>query len=69
MSQRALEEIEKATGFKAVLLVGGLTPADNGAISTHMYVPFFFFFFFFFFTLEDLYMIVATRLGMPLALD
>ena len=38
MCQRAIEEIEKATGFKAILLVGGLTPANNGAISTHMYV-------------------------------
>jgi len=36
VAQRALEEIEKATGFKALLLVGGLTPTDNGAISTHM---------------------------------
>jgi hypothetical protein len=40
VAQRALEEIEKATGFKAILLVGGLTPASNGTISTHLYVPF-----------------------------
>lgn len=36
VAQRALEEIEKATGFKGLLLLGGLTPADNGTISTHM---------------------------------
>ena len=37
MAQRALEEIERQTGFKSVLLVGGLTPADNGDVSTHVY--------------------------------
>lgn len=43
VAQRALKEIEKATGFKALLLIGGLTPADGGDISTHMYVPYFFY--------------------------
>jgi len=38
VAQRALDEIERATGYKAILLVGGLTPADDGAISTYMYV-------------------------------
>ncbi|KAF9792304.1 hypothetical protein BJ322DRAFT_1102818 [Thelephora terrestris] len=37
VSRCAIEEIEKATGFKAILLVGGLTPANNGAISTHIH--------------------------------
>lgn len=36
VAQRALEEIERATGFKAFLLLGGLTPANHGTISTHM---------------------------------
>lgn len=38
VAQRAVDEIEKCTGFKAILLVGGLTPIDGGAISTNLYV-------------------------------
>jgi hypothetical protein len=41
VAQRALEEIEKQTGFKGVILLGGLTPADNGEINTHTYVFYF----------------------------
>ena len=37
MAQRALDEIEKATGFKGFMFLGGLTPTDNGAITTHIY--------------------------------
>jgi hypothetical protein len=37
--QRALDEIENATGFKAFLLIGGLTPASDGDITTHVFVP------------------------------
>lgn len=40
VAQRALDEIERTTGFKAILVVGGLTPIDGGAISTNLYVPF-----------------------------
>jgi len=43
VAQRALDEIENGTGYKAILIVGGLTPADNGAISTIMYVLLLFF--------------------------
>jgi hypothetical protein len=36
VAQQAVEEIEKATGFKAILILGGPTPVDDGAISVHM---------------------------------
>jgi len=36
VAQRALEEIEKATGYKGFLILGGLTPEDNGQINTHL---------------------------------
>lgn len=61
VAQRALDEIEKATGYKAMLILGGLTPADGGAISTLMYVLCLFF-------LPPPYgsRDLATQLGMPL---
>jgi len=34
--QCAIDEIEKATGYKAMIIIGGLTPVDNGTISTVM---------------------------------
>ena len=37
MAQQALKEIEKQTGYKGILLLGGLTPAENGDIDVHMY--------------------------------
>jgi hypothetical protein len=36
VAQRALDEIEKATGFKGLLIVGGLTPASDGMITTQV---------------------------------
>ena len=36
VAQRAIDEIERVTGYKGLLLLGGLTPTDGGAISTHM---------------------------------
>jgi len=32
---KALEEIECSTGMKAIILIGGPTPAANGDINTH----------------------------------
>lgn len=32
----ALEQIERATGMKAILLIGGPTPATDGDFSTHV---------------------------------
>jgi hypothetical protein len=34
--QVALEEIERTTGMKAILLVGGPIPAHDGKIGTHL---------------------------------
>jgi len=36
--QTAVDEIERYTGFKALVLVGGPEPLHNGKISTHVYV-------------------------------
>ncbi|KAF9777600.1 hypothetical protein BJ322DRAFT_1114895 [Thelephora terrestris] len=36
--QVALEEVERTTGMKAILLVGGPIPAHDGKIGTHLYV-------------------------------
>lgn len=36
VAQRALDEVQKATGYRGILLLGGLTPQDNGEINTHM---------------------------------
>ena len=35
VAQRVLEEIEKATGYKGILILGGLTPMDSGKLNTH----------------------------------
>jgi len=32
---KALEQIESSTGMKAIILIGGLTPAENGDLTTH----------------------------------
>ena len=34
--QAALGEVERVTGFKAVLLMGGPMPAQDGDITTHL---------------------------------
>ena len=34
----ALEQIERSTGMKAIILIGGLAPAVVGDINTHLYV-------------------------------
>lgn len=34
--QTALEEVERATGMKAILLMGGPVPAQDGNIGTHL---------------------------------
>ena len=34
----AIDEIERYTGFKALVLVGGLEPSKDGNITTHVYV-------------------------------
>jgi hypothetical protein len=34
--QTALEEVERVTGLKAFLLIGGPIPAKDGAISTQL---------------------------------
>ena len=34
--QAALEEVERVTGLKSLLLVGGPIPALDGKISTHL---------------------------------
>ena len=36
--QAALDEVERTTGMKAVLLMAGPIPAQNGSIGTHLYV-------------------------------
>jgi hypothetical protein len=36
--QGALDEVERTTGMKAVLLMAGPIPAQNGSIGTHLYV-------------------------------
>lgn len=35
--QTAIDEIERCTGLKALVLVGGPEPAYNGRITTHVY--------------------------------
>ena len=37
--EMALEQIERSTGMKAVILIGGPAPAAGGEINTHLYVP------------------------------
>ena len=34
----ALEQIERSTGMKAIILIGGPVPSADGDINTHMYV-------------------------------
>ena len=34
--QVALEEVERTTGMKAMLLIGGPIPAHDGKIGTHL---------------------------------
>jgi len=34
--QTALEEVERVTGMKAILLMGGPVPAQDGGIGTHL---------------------------------
>ena len=34
--QAALDEVERATGMKAILLMGGPIPALDGKIGTHL---------------------------------
>ena len=33
--EKALEQVERSTGMKAIILIGGPTPKVNGDISTH----------------------------------
>lgn len=42
--QTAINEIERYTGFKALVLVGGPEPSNNGKIATHLYVQYLSFF-------------------------
>ena len=34
--QAALDEVERVTGMKAILLMGGPVPAQDGDIGTHL---------------------------------
>jgi hypothetical protein len=36
--QTAIDEVERYTGFKALVLLGGLEPLNGGKITTHVYV-------------------------------
>ena len=36
--QTALDEVERTTGMKSILLMGGPIPALDGKIGTHLYV-------------------------------
>jgi len=35
---KALEQVERSTGMKAIILIGGPTPVATGDMTTHMYV-------------------------------
>jgi len=36
--EKALEQVERSTGMKAIMLIGGPTPVATGDMTTHVYV-------------------------------